>query len=462
MRKTSKIILVTLIATSILLGLGYAAIQNITLNITGSAVADPNQANFIVKFTGTPIVSDSQHGIANITNDTTATIEVNGLTEKGQVVTATYEISNLSDDLSSDLNVLATNSNTEYFFVSSKLAKNSLVAGEKTTVTVTVELIKTPINESVSSNVNITMNAIPVEPGKEGTSENINNYSESPVMINEYGFYYGKAYSFEANYGIITHIFYSDGTGEKYINGRIEERYDTSSIQYEYEKIYIDGFEYNVVNNGNKITIGSGEYVIDEKFSDTYKELNEYGFYYGDAYTNSSDITYIFYEDGSVESYCEGILGGRGDIGSAQYAENSIEWSSLNIEVGEYGKTLSVNGETYTLDTNFWDDFNEMETEKNEYGFYFGEAYSYCVFRGEISSIVFYEDGTSEFYRNGVKEEDVDVVNYSYGPNLIKPIGVDVIVSVVNDGKTIVENNDNGDMGGIDPTFWTRYGLERK
>ena len=34
----------------LLLGIGYAAIQNITLNITGTATADPNQANFKVMF----------------------------------------------------------------------------------------------------------------------------------------------------------------------------------------------------------------------------------------------------------------------------------------------------------------------------------------------------------------------------------------------------------------------------
>ena len=37
MSKTSKIILITIVATCLLLGLGYAAIQNITLNITDTA-----------------------------------------------------------------------------------------------------------------------------------------------------------------------------------------------------------------------------------------------------------------------------------------------------------------------------------------------------------------------------------------------------------------------------------------
>ena len=83
MSKTSKIILITIIMTSILLGLGYAAIQNITLNIAGTAVADPNQSNFKVKFTGTPAVSDSTYVTANITGDTTADVVVFGANNFG-------------------------------------------------------------------------------------------------------------------------------------------------------------------------------------------------------------------------------------------------------------------------------------------------------------------------------------------------------------------------------------------
>ena len=180
MTKTSKIILVTIIATSILLGLGYAAIQNITLNITGNVTANPNQGNFKVKFTTVVNVSDSSYVTANVLNDTNATINVSGLKNVGEKATATYEILNGSNDLSADLNVLATNSNTEYFVVSSKIDKTSLTAGEKTNLVVTVELNKTLIESNESTNINIKLDAIPVEPGKEGTSGVTNDYSQSP------------------------------------------------------------------------------------------------------------------------------------------------------------------------------------------------------------------------------------------------------------------------------------------
>ena len=181
MRQTSKIILATIVAASILLGLGYAAIQNITLNITGTAAADPSQSNFKVRFihNPAPTVTDSTFAIASITDDYNATLNVSGLTAKGQSVSATYTIENASADLSADLAISTTNTNTEYFKISSQLAKTSLIAGEKTTVTVTVELTKTPL-ESVSSTIGVQMLAIAVQPGEEGSSGLTNDFSQTP------------------------------------------------------------------------------------------------------------------------------------------------------------------------------------------------------------------------------------------------------------------------------------------
>ena len=180
MSKTNKIIVVALLAAVLLLGVGYAAIQNITLNISGTAAADPSQSNFKVMFTGTPEVSDSTYVTAGITDETNATINVAGLTSKGQIVSATYTVQNTSTDLSADLSVATTNSNTEYFTLSSELADTSLTAGEATTVTVTVELTKTPVAESVSSTVGVQLTAVPVQPGAEGTSGTTNDYSQTP------------------------------------------------------------------------------------------------------------------------------------------------------------------------------------------------------------------------------------------------------------------------------------------
>ena len=183
MKKTNQIIVVVLIIALLLLGIGYAAIQNITLNIEGIVTADPSQSNFKVKYTGTPKVSDNTYVTAGITDDINATISVNGLTQKGQTVSAEYTVQNVSTDISADLSVATTNSNTEYFTLKSELAKTSLTAGEATTVKVTVELTKTPIAGSVNSTIGVRLTAMPVEPGQEGTSEGINGSSQTPEVI---------------------------------------------------------------------------------------------------------------------------------------------------------------------------------------------------------------------------------------------------------------------------------------
>ena len=164
MTKTSKIIVVAVIVEMLLLGIGYAAIQNITLNIAGTAAADPSQENFKVMFSGTPTVSDETYVTAGITDEINATINVSGLTKKGEIVTATYTIQNTSTDLTADLSATASNTNTEYFNVSYALEENTLQKGEATTITVTVELIKTPIQESVSSTIGVQIIAAPFQP----------------------------------------------------------------------------------------------------------------------------------------------------------------------------------------------------------------------------------------------------------------------------------------------------------
>ena len=111
MTKTSKIVAIVLIAAILIIGVGYAAIGNITLNIAGSAKADPAQANFTVKFSGTPTTdktnvaasSTTANVTAAVTDDLNATIGVTGLTAKGDTVSATYTIQNTSADLSANL-----------------------------------------------------------------------------------------------------------------------------------------------------------------------------------------------------------------------------------------------------------------------------------------------------------------------------------------------------------------------
>ena len=375
MRKTSKIIIVTIIATSILLGLGYAAIQNITLNITGTAAAQASQDNFKVRFTKVSNVSDAVNVTASVSSDTLATMNVTGLTEKGNSVTATYEIENQSADLSSDLKISTTNSNTEYFLISSRLNKSSLVAGEKTTVTVVVEMLKTPIEGSVSSSIGVKLEAMPVEPGKEGTSEGTNDFSQTPEAKNEYGFYFNEAYTMKdvENGYDMTYIFSPDGAGGFFLDGVLHQYIPVGTFEYDTLKVSFSGEPAYFSEDGRKLLIEgefSGEAILDETFMDRYddnlKNQNEYGFYFGQAYSRYVEDdpdrlgkieTIIFYEDGSAELYEDGVLMETAPIGRMEYSEYTASCIDFTAVFSYNGVALTINGLNFALDLTFEDKY---------------------------------------------------------------------------------------------------------
>ena len=170
MRKKSKIVLLFLVVAVLILGIGYAAIENITLNILGTAKGATFQENFTVKFSGKPIVQkvdvkqpDLATINASVTNDNNAALNILGLTAKGDTITATYVIQNTSDDLSAELSARISNSNPEYFDITHSFESQIIENGEATKITVTVELIKTPITESEISTVGIQIVAEPIQ-----------------------------------------------------------------------------------------------------------------------------------------------------------------------------------------------------------------------------------------------------------------------------------------------------------
>ncbi len=169
MPSTNKIILAIVLIAVLLIGIGYAAIGNLQLNINGTAKAETKQENFLVRFTGETGKSGDGTITAIVEDDTHAKMDVSGLSARGETAVATYVVENKSADLSADLSVVAVNSNEAYFKTTVELGKTSLVAKETTTVTVTVELLKTIIETNQESILKITLTAIPVQPGEEGT-----------------------------------------------------------------------------------------------------------------------------------------------------------------------------------------------------------------------------------------------------------------------------------------------------
>lgn len=167
-QKKLQMVLFVLIAV-LTLGVGYAAITAINLTINGNATATLYQNNFKVKFLEeenvTPVITstDGGTGIINITSDTTTTFNISGLDAKGEIATANYKVKNVSEGIGTIITINLTNSNTEFFRVSTIVEDDTLQAGEETDVKVKVELLKTPIDNQVTTTVTATLTASPLE-----------------------------------------------------------------------------------------------------------------------------------------------------------------------------------------------------------------------------------------------------------------------------------------------------------
>ena len=189
MGKNTKIVGGILLVAIILVAVAYAAITNVELNINGVGSAQAKQENFKVEFIGTPSTSGKGTTTATISESdkTKGTVNVTGLTAKGDEATATYTVKNLSSDISADLTAEATSSNQIYFEVICSLEKTTLKAQEETTLKVTVRLLKTPIDETkedLNSDIDVTLTAEPKQPGEEtnGGSTSVSSNETRPYL----------------------------------------------------------------------------------------------------------------------------------------------------------------------------------------------------------------------------------------------------------------------------------------
>lgn len=99
----------------------------------------------------------------NIIDDQTATLSNIVLTEVGEKKSFTIPVINTSNDTSTRLNTTIFNSNTEYFKVTCTTSKSILNAkSDEAIITIDVELIKTPIYSSETTEIEININANPI------------------------------------------------------------------------------------------------------------------------------------------------------------------------------------------------------------------------------------------------------------------------------------------------------------
>ena len=92
MKKRRTIITALLLVATLALGIGYAALSAINLNITGTAKVNAAQENFVVDFSETVVASEGASGAR--TGLRAADIIVDGLKDPDEVATVTYTIVN--------------------------------------------------------------------------------------------------------------------------------------------------------------------------------------------------------------------------------------------------------------------------------------------------------------------------------------------------------------------------------
>lgn len=164
-KKIFQICLLVLIAI-VVLGIGYASITAINLIINSNATASVNNNNFKVHFIEAKEINGTT-GVGGTsvieTDDTKASFNVTGLSKTGDYAEAKYVVKNDSAGIGTIISLDLTSSNQEYFKITETIDDNKLQAGEETFATVKIEMIKTPINDSISTNVVAKIISTPLE-----------------------------------------------------------------------------------------------------------------------------------------------------------------------------------------------------------------------------------------------------------------------------------------------------------
>ena len=272
--RSAKIAGILLIATIILIAIGYAAITNVELKISGTGNAQANKDNFIVEFIGIPTTGGKGKTQATIdTKDATkGNMTVSGLTAKGDTATATYTVKNKSADISADLTAKATSSNEEYFETMCTVEKTTLKAQEETTLTVTIKLLKTPIDETkedLTSNIGVSIIAEPKQPGEEQNGGSTTVTSQKPKTTG--GTYLPDGFTQVEGTTLENGLTIQDSKGNQYVWVEVPQTttvYPTAGLNIttfnadEYTKIETDLHTYtNDYRNG---TSYKDEYYSDE------------------------------------------------------------------------------------------------------------------------------------------------------------------------------------------------------
>ena len=171
MKKRRSVVIAFLLVAALLMGIGYAALTDV-LDITGSADIDRSAAessfNEDIYFSAAVANEADNTASVNPDNNDKASFTANTLKGAGDKATFTFSIVNVGDVDATITPKITTNTQTEYFKLTSDWngATQNLPAGTLDTApltyTVTVELIKTP-TETLSGSFLIELTATSVD-----------------------------------------------------------------------------------------------------------------------------------------------------------------------------------------------------------------------------------------------------------------------------------------------------------
>ena len=163
MKNRKKMITTALIVLVLLLGVGYATVSSVSLNINGTSKAETKELQVFYDGTNSG-TSAKVTAISSPVKTREATFTVESMT-LNETVTMTFEVKNYETDVNATLAAPSVTQNTksEYFQVTTSCDKTTLNAGDTATITVNVKLIKTPVtDEAGSTTVTVEMAASPV------------------------------------------------------------------------------------------------------------------------------------------------------------------------------------------------------------------------------------------------------------------------------------------------------------
>lgn len=167
MKNKKSFLSLGLLLLVLVLGVGYAVVSNVTLEIGGTASVAESELK--VSFNGeTATDGDGTITAESVDGELEADITVTGLTAVGDIATATYTIKNEEESLNASISEKEISNDKEtYFKVTTSVEETPVLIekGQTGTVTVNVELIKMPIEQADSTaNITVTLQASPVQP----------------------------------------------------------------------------------------------------------------------------------------------------------------------------------------------------------------------------------------------------------------------------------------------------------